>query len=223
VIGENGDSIEGAFGNPERRPLSNVYLVQAKFDILTTPNVQFFVEPGCGGISCVRVTDQCLDKDLGHKGNVFPSRSALVPEMLRSARMLAQWLQTEGYSGLVGFDFVEYVHPDTGSREHLLAEINARVNEATYPSFLIEHLNAAQARRGQPLIHAFRSAKVCPKVRSFAELRKRCGQLLFNPKTGRGAIPYNIGRLSYGRCDVALFGSSRDEVEDLYEVYSEVL
>jgi hypothetical protein len=190
------------------------------FDILSTPNVQLFVKPGNGGISSVSVTDQCLDKDLAHRGNVFPSESWQESDMLRSAHTLAQWLQREGFSGLVGFDFVEYVHPSTGRREHLLAEINARVNEATYPSFIMEHLNAFQVRHGGPVIQAFRSAKLCPKFRSFTELQVACDPILFNPDTGRGAIPYNIGRLPYGRCDVAVFGQSRREVEDLYKVFS---
>ncbi len=220
LVVRDGDSLEEAFQNPERRPLSNVYLVQAMFDILFTPNVQLFVKPGRDGISCISVTDQCLDKDLVHWGNVFPSESMLVPDMLRSAHILARWLQRQAYTGLVGFDFVEYMHPETGRREHLLAEINARVNEATYPSFLIEHLNAFQVRHGRPVIQAFRSAKLCPRFRSFAELEGACDQILFNPDTGRGAIPYNIGRLPYGRCDVAVFGQSRREVEDLHEVFS---
>lgn len=220
VVETKGNSIEEAFENPERRPLSNVYLVQVMYDIITTPNVQLFVTPWRGPISCISVTDQYLDRDLAHKGNVFPSESALVPDMLQSARTLAQWLQTEGYTGFVGFDFVEYFHPESGTRKHLLAEVNGRVNEATYSSFLIEHLNAVQMRRGRPFIQAFRSAKISTKVRSFAELREVCGHIFFNPETGGGAIPYNIGRLPYGRCDVALLGQSRKEVEDLYQIFS---
>jgi hypothetical protein len=150
-----GDSLDEVFQNPERRPLSNIYLVQAMFDILSTPNVQLFVKPGNGGISSVSVTDQCLDKDLAHRGNVFPSESWQESDMLRSAHTLAQWLQREGFSGLVGFDFVEYVHPSTGRREHLLAEINARVNEATYPSFIMEHLNAFRCVMGDQLSRHF--------------------------------------------------------------------
>lgn len=220
VVGRDGEDLEEVLRHAERRPLSTVYLVQVMFDIVTTPNVQMFIEPAGGAISCVSVTEQCLDHDLAHKGNLSPAETVTLPEMLRSARTLAQWLESEGYTGLVGFDFVEYIHPETGTREHFLAEINARANEATYPSFLIEHLNAAQASRGQPSIQAFRSAKVSCKARSFAELREACGHHFFNPEIGRGVIPYNIGRVPYGRCDVAMLGASRQEVEALYEACS---
>ncbi|HJT19367.1 MAG TPA: hypothetical protein VJ746_02775 [Nitrospira sp.] len=220
LVVTRGDSIEKAFEDPDTRPLSNLYLVQAMFDIVTTPNVQLFVEAGRGAVSWVGLSDQCLDEDLAHRGNVFPSESRLVPDMLRSAYTLARWLQGEGYTGIVGFDFVEYIDPETRTRAYLLAEINARVNEATYPRFLMEHLNAVQAQRKLPPICAFRSAKVSLTATSFAELQDACGRELFDPETGRGAIPYNVGRLPYGRCDVALLGHSRREVEDLYDAFS---
>jgi hypothetical protein len=220
LVVTSGDSVERVFEHPDTRPLSNLYLVQAMFEIVTTPNVQLFVEPGNGTVSWVGLSDQCLDEDLAHKGNVFPSESKLVRDMLRSAYRLARWLQGDGYTGIVGFDFVEYIDPKTRTRKYLLAEINARVNEATYPRFMIEHLNAVQARRKLPPIRAFRSAKMSLRATSFAELQEICGRELFDAETGRGAIPYNIGRLPYGRCDVALLGHSRHEVEDLYEAFS---
>jgi hypothetical protein len=196
------------------------YLVQVMFDIVTSPNVQMFVEPDAGAIWCVGATDQRLDKNLVHKGNVFPSNAKTQAGMISSARKLAQWLQTGGFTGLAGFDFVEYIHPETGTYEHIFVEINARANAATYPVFLMERLNALQAGRSSPLIKAFLSAKLTTKATTFSELQEMHSRFLFDPCTGRGIIPYNTGRLVNGMCDLVFAGSSRQDVEDMYQTFS---
>ncbi len=215
---------EGASEDIERKlrtfveqQIHHIYLVQVMFDIVATPNVQMFVEPDTGAIWCVGATDQRVDKKFSHKGNVFPSNAKALAGMICSARKLAQWLQTRGFTGLAGFDFVEYVHPETGAYEHIFVEINARVNAATYPVFLMERLNALQAGRSNPLIKAFLSAKITTKAASFSELQEMHSGFFFDPCTGHGVIPYNTGRLANGMCDLVFLGSSRQDVEDMYQ------
>jgi hypothetical protein len=203
------------------KQVHHIYLVQVMFDIAATPNVLMFVDPDTGGIWWVGATDQRLDKNFAHKGNVFPSRAKTLADMICSARKLARWLQTEGFTGLVGFDFVEYVHPETGENQYIFVEMNARVNASTYPVFLMERLNAFQAGCSAPFIKAFLSAKTTMKATSFSELQKLYGRLFFDAGTGRGIIPYNTGGLANGICDLVFVGSSRQDVEDMYQRFSE--
>jgi hypothetical protein len=195
----------------------HIYLVQVMLDIVTSPNVQMFVEPDTGAIWCVGATDQLVDKNFSHKGNAYPSNAKTLADMICSARKLTCWLQTEGFTGLAGFDFVEYVHPETGKLDHIFVEMNARVNGATYPVFLMERLNSLQSVRSMPLVEAFLSAKTTTKAASFSELQEMHGRLFFDPTTGRGIIPYNTGRLANGMCDFMFPGSSRQDVEDMYQ------
>jgi Pre ATP-grasp domain len=199
---------------------SNVYLVQVLLDATASPNIQMYVEPSSGAISCVGITEQRLDANLAHEGNVFPSDVKTSADMIRSAQTLAKWLRSEDYAGLVGFDFVEYVHPRTGRHDFILAEINARTNGSAYPLALMERLNESQARDGRPLIKALLSVKVSSRCTSFSEMEEHCGALFFDPETGSGAVPYNTGCLPYGMCEVAFLGNSMQVVKSIYEAFA---
>lgn len=110
-------------------------------DVIVSPNVSMHIEPNNGQILCVSVTDQRLGKNLVHEGNVYPPIAKTLRDMMSSARTISKWLQAKGYSGLVGFDFGEFLNLETGKLEHFLAEINPRTNAATYPKALMEHVN----------------------------------------------------------------------------------
>ncbi len=127
---------------------------------------------------------------------MFPSNAKTLAGMICSARKLAQWLQTRGFTGLAGFDFVEYVHPETGAYEHIFVEINARANAATYSVFLMERLNALQAGRSNPLIKAFLSAKITTKAASFSELQEMHSRFFFDPCYGAWNHPLQHGAVS---------------------------
>jgi len=105
-------------------------------EVIVSPNILMNVEPGKGKISCVSITDQLLSDNLTHEGNVYPSSAKTLKSMINSAQTMSKWLRNEGYGGLVGFDFGEYSNTKTGELEHFLAEINPRVNAATYPKSL---------------------------------------------------------------------------------------
>ncbi len=194
---------------------NNIYLIETMIDITVSPNVLMYVEPD--KIVCVGVTDQLLTDDLAHEGNLYPSSAKTVKDMAASARKISEWLQAEGYCGLAGFDFGEYVNPETGRCEYFLAEINPRMNAAAYPRALMEHLNRRQERTGGPYIEAFLSANIMTKAKSFAELDKLCGNLFFMPETGEGVVPYNVGCLASGKFSAAILGRSRDRVVKMYE------
>ncbi len=193
-----------------------IYLVEVMVDATVSPNVQIYIAPEDGTVSCIGVTDQQWERPLVYGGNLFPSISQTAGEMVGWARTLATWLRGEGYIGLVGFDFVEYTDPRSGRPKMLLAEVNPRVNGATYPLAVMERLNSVQQSLGQVTIAAFRSGTVETPARSFAELRDALGHLFYRAETGTGVIPYNVGCLEYGKCGVIVLGPSREAVAQMY-------
>jgi len=220
VVEDNPDSIRAALREVAGRTDNTVYLVEVMFDSVVSPNVLMHVEPDNGRVRCVGVSDQRLDGNLAHTGNVYPTFAVTAAEMIAVAHKLARWLQSEGFTGLAGFDFVEHDDPRTGRREQFLAEINARTNGAAYPKCVMDRLNDTQARQGRPRIGSFLAVKgPHAQARSFAGLRQQCGRLFFDPRTGRGMLPYNTGSLSVGKFKVAFFGATRKEVMGLREAY----
>ena len=162
---------------------NNIYLIETMIDITVSPNVLMSIEPD--KIVCVGVTDQLLTDDLAHEGNLYPSSAKTVKDMTASARRISEWLQAEGYYGLAGFDFGEYVNPETGRCEHFLAEINPRMNAAAYPRALMENLNRRQKRRA---IHRGVSFdKHNDEIRSFTELDELCGRLFLHVRDRGGS------------------------------------
>jgi hypothetical protein len=192
-------------------------------EVNLSPNILMHIEPGNGSIFCISATDQILSDNLMHDGNVYPSSARTLKEMITSAHQMSDWLQEEGYVGLIGFDFAEHQNHETGRFEHFLAEINPRVNAAVYPKAMMEYLNEKQREKGWPTIEAFLSAKIKTTASSFAELNESYGHLFFKPKDGRGLVPYNIGWLEHGKFNLAVFGKSRSDVEEMYEDFKSML
>lgn len=199
---------------------NRVYLVDTMQDVRVSPNVLLYVEPPGGAVSWVGASDQRLDATLVHRGNLYPSRAGTLSGMVESACRLARWLQKEGVVGLVGFDFCEYRNPDTGRDEHFLAEVNARVNGAAYPMFLLDGINGARARDGRPPVPAFLSVQTLPtQARSFPELVARHRSSLFDHTTARGFVPFTTKHLAGGVCSGAFLGATVAEVLEMHEAW----
>ena len=130
--------------------------------------------------------------------------------------MLANWMRSQGYTGLVGFDFVEYRDPVTGGLRAILAEVTPRVNGGTYPLAVRARLNAAAVRSGRPQVLAFVSGTVQTRAASFARLKSAIGHLLFDPDRGTGVLPYATGCLEHGSCSLVALGGSRLRAAELY-------
>ena len=217
IVENNADSIQMALNIIAESTDNRLYLVEVMLDVIVSTNVLLHVEPKGGSILCVGVTDQRLSDKLVHEGNLYPSKATTVTEMLGSARKIAKWLQDEGYRGLVGLDFGEYLNPETGERQHFFSEINPRMNAAAYPKAMMEYLNEKQKKRGGPYVESFLSANMKTGARSFADLQTWYGSLFYNPQTGKGLVPYNTGCLEDGKFSAAIFGKSRNEVIRMYE------
>lgn len=194
---------------------NRIYLVESMVDVDVSPNIQMHIERDLRGIRCGGMTDQRWERPLVHGGNVFPSAARRTAEMLSWARTLAEWLNTAGYVGVSGFDFVEYTDT-TGEPRAFLAEANPRTNGATYPLRLRRRLNVAQREAGLPEIRAFVTGMIEVEARTFSELRDSWNDRLFCPYTGSGLIPYVPGLLPHGKCGVVALAATREEAEVLY-------
>jgi hypothetical protein len=194
---------------------NRIYLVESMVDVDVSPNIQMHIERDLRGIRCGGMTDQRWERPLVHGGNVFPSAARRTAEMLSWARTLAEWLNTAGYVGVSGFDFVEYTDA-TGEPRAFLAEANPRTNGATYPLRLRRRLNVAQREAGLPEIRAFVTGMIEVEARTFSELRASWNDRLFCPYTGSGLIPYVPGLLPHGKCGIVALAATREEAEMLY-------
>jgi hypothetical protein len=164
------------------------------------------INPDDGSIECLGVTDQRWEHGLVHGGNSYPSAAVCIEQMLGWAGRLSDWLRDSGFTGPVGFDFVE--HATAGGQSAFLAEVNPRVNGAAYPLRLAERLTGTDS--------AFCSGTIQSRATSFGELREELSDLFYSPDRGKGIIPYGIGRLAYGKCGVIALAETSAEAAELY-------
>lgn len=203
--------------------------------------VQGWLEPGCLGtqqvfspsvqlflkedhISLFDWTDQILSSDSVHEGNISPPVSLqhneeVTQSMLEQARKTAQWLHRQGYRGTASVDFL--VTEGGSGFTVYVAEINARVTGATYPSMLACHFLPGQAWLMRNL--RFRAH---PSPEQVLDILRE-SDLLFLPGRPKGVLPINFNmdedrRVAKGQLLVlaespqicsALLG----EVEDLFK------
>jgi hypothetical protein len=207
VVGRGGDDTDGVLRRIALRTDNRWYLVEAMVEATASPNLMLDIPSADGPIRPAEVSDQRWGRTLVHDGNQSPSCARLAAPMEGWARMLASWLRREGYAGPVGFDFVEYRDRRTGGPAAFLAEVNPRVNGASYP--------LAVRRRLAPRA-AFVSGTVRTGAQRFAEVTSTLGALLFSAERGSGVVPYATGGLGLGRCAVVALAGSRLRAAELY-------
>ncbi len=216
VVGRGGDDPNGLLRRLATRQDNRFYLVEQMVEATVSPNVQIHIPTGDGPLISAGITDQRWSRGLTHVGNQLPSSARTVDAMEAWARMLANWMRSQGYSGLVGFDFVEYRDPRTGGLRAILAEVNPRVNGGTYPLALRARLNAAAKDAGRPQAPAFVSGTVDTRLPSFARVKSAIGHLLFDRDRGTGVVPYATGCLEHGKCSMVALAGSRLRAAELY-------
>ena len=198
-------SLDDLAGWLSGRTDNRLYLVEAMYQAVASPNIQIHVSRK-GKTTCVGISDQLLDSSLTHTGNALPSAAACTSDMVRWASRLGEWLGDMGYAGIAGFDFVEYMAPD-GKRKAFLAELNPRVNGATYPLAVRERLSPGSA---------FVCGSIETRLDAFSEVRDRLGHLLYAASRRRGVIPYMPGSLAYGSCGIIALAPTRRESAELF-------
>lgn len=218
VVEDERHSLDRALSILAERTNNSVYLVEAMLPIAESPNLQAFVDPDDGAVRLASVADQRLDQDLLYDGNIWPSRARWLGDMARDVRRLAGRLGEEGFTGLMGCDFVEFDDPDGGGRDYVMAELNPRTNASLYAKALAERVGRREGGVG-----AWLSAGVRTGAGSFAEFRDRHGERFYRPGQRRGVFPYNTGCLRKGELSVVYLGGSREEVVRMYEEFKERL
>ena len=216
IIPDDGGPLREALERISKRNDNHIYLVEPMLEIVNSTNIIFHVERDGGRLRCVSATDQVLNEKLEYKGSIFPPNAQTIEDMIRSGEKLAGWLQSKRYIGLVGFDFGEYIDSNDGKTKYFFAEINPRVNASAYPKALMENLNLEQKKHRNPEIEAFLSVKVETDIESFVMLREKIGPYFFCPETGKGLVPYNIGRLENGMFNAIFLGKSISEVSSMH-------
>ena len=216
VVGRGGEDIQGVLRRLALRADNRIYLVEAMVEATVSPSVQIQVPAHGAPLVLSGITDQRWSRGLTHAGDQLPSSARTIDAMEAWARILANWMRSQGYLGPVGFDFVEYRDPVTGGPRAILAEVNPRANGGTYPLALRARLNATAARAGRPQAPAFVSGTVETRAASFARVKAAIGHLLFDPDRGTGVVPYATGCLEHGRCSLVALAGSRLRAAEVY-------
>lgn len=162
--------------------------------VVGSPSVQLFV--GLDEAFLYDVTDQILSADSIHEGNVAPPRffsqgHDCRAELLRQARIIAEWLHGEGYRGPGSIDF-QVIRRD-GNLEIRVCEVNARVTGATYPALLARTFLPGGA-------WMMRNIRFDPQhnTDNLLGVIDEAG-LLFRPGQDTGILPFNFNPDSEGR------------------------
>ena len=186
----------------------STYLVEVLYDVTVSPNIVFHIGAADHPIRCVGITDQRLSRHFAHHGNSFPSRARTLPGMVEAGYRFSSWLRSEGFRGIVGYDFCEYVDRATGRPAFFLTEINPRVNGSVYPLFLKEYLGRTASRP----ISAFISVKWFQTAAgSFEDFEARFHHLFYTPEKAAGMVPYNTSTIRRGLVDLMFIGRTREE------------
>lgn len=216
VVGHGGEDTSGVLRRLSSRADNRIYLVEAMVEAVVSPNVQVHIPSRSEPVTLIGITDQRWSRGFVHAGNQVPSSARTGDAMVTWARILANWMRDQGYTGVAGFDFVEYRDRVTGGPRALLAQVSPRVNGGTYPLAVRARLNAAASRAGRPQASALVSGMVETRARSFARVRALIGHLLFDPDRGTGLVPYATGCLEHGRCALVALAGSRLRAAELY-------
>lgn len=212
--GASGSSLATISDEDEIRELERVlredeesgsFLVEKKYRVISSPNVQIQVTPEKEKIL---LTEQVLYKDV-HKGNLYPPMKSMAgEEIMRYSRVVADYMKRVNKSGytIAGIDFI--ITP-----EGVMAiEINPRVNGSMYPEFLRERLG----------FKAFISSQVEDlEPFDFNELNGKLGDFMEPGKKAPVMVPIIPGLFGMGKIYYVILGESREEVLDVKREFEE--
>ena len=229
ACGNNGSSVQVVVGTHEVTPCierlrqndSNItYLVEAMFEVTSSPNIGMFIDPQTRDVSCFSCTQQVFERNLDHAGNQYPLKdSGQLPAMIAAAERFMFFLRDLGVTGHIGFDFCEYKLP-AGGISFLMAELNPRINGATYSQTLFAALNQIQRNYGGPSLGSFYAVNMSTALNSFSALEDAVGELLFKPGQHQGFVPRNLSPFTEGKCSVVMVAHQAEGLNELHSQLS---
>jgi hypothetical protein len=197
------------------RPTQRGFLVEPLLPVAVSPNVQLWIDDD-GAVMHLAVTAQRLDRQMIHRGNEYPCPQLDEIALTAASETMGRWLAAAGYRGPVGLDFLVTGQAREPAGQVLLAEINGRINGATYAIGLTEQLNQRCVLGGRPPFGCWRSlTDLRTSPRCFAALADELGDLLYADGRRSGIVPYNAAMLSRGSVNLLVTGSSPDELDAL--------
>ena len=156
-------------------------------EIVGSPSVQLFLNDDT--VFLFDLTDQVLDRDGVHEGNICPppylrNYKELEDKLLEQAGTAARWLHRQGYRGTASTDFL--VVRRGQKTDAILCEINARITGATYPAVLARRFNPEGAwyMRNIGFHKTF-------KGKDLLTLMDHAG-VLYRPGMTKGILPFNF-------------------------------
>jgi hypothetical protein len=192
------------------------YLVETRVPVVASPNLQLWISDDGGSVEHLATTKQRLDANSTYRGSEFPHRTSLDGDLIASALTLGRWLSSMGYRGPLGIDFIETVDRDSGTLTHLFAEVNGRINGATYALALGERINQIRvASQRVPMSAWITNTDLLVRARSFGELRDTLGDLIYTHASRCGVLPYNTGLLAHGQVHVAILAATVADAKTL--------
>ncbi len=183
------------------------FLVEKMYDVSYSVNIQYNI--GLDVIQDIGMTDQILDEQLKHHGNMYPSSAQHTDTIKQYAYAICDALKLQGYRGLLGIDLIE-----TTEGKVFAVDLNGRVNASSFGLYVIRKLFPETYLQKHFKILSHLNIE---KRTRFITLKKRLGvACLFNKNTGSGILPYNIGLLPWGFFSGIVIGETQQEIEQCY-------
>ena len=135
-------------------------------EVTSSPNLGMFIDPRTRDISCFSCTEQLFESRLIHSGNRYPAAARSLPAMISAAEQFTRHFRDCGVTGHLGFDFCEHTSP-SGGPGYILAEINPRLNGATYCQALFNALNRRRMHSDMPPLGAYLALTIPTSCRTF--------------------------------------------------------
>ncbi len=190
------------------------YLLEALLTVVASPNVQVWID--AAGPLLLGSSEQRLNVDRTHVGNVYPCTASLLPQMETAALTMCRMLHARGLRGPLGVDMMQIEANGSELPGLAFAEINGRMNASSYSFALFEGVNVRRQEALRPPAGAWISRHDTPVMAShFNALREQLGDLLYAHQRLRGVIPYNTGLLQVGLVDLLLLAPSTEEALEL--------
>ncbi len=216
VVADGQVDVDGLQSWLAQRKHLRSFLVETLVPLVASPNLQLWISDDGASVEHLATTNQRLDAASAYRGSESPHTTKLAADLTSSAMSLGRWLSSIDYRGPLGIDFIETIDRNSGKRTHLLAEVNGRINGATYALALTERINQIRTTSLQSSTLAWiTNTDFTVRARGFGELCDTLGDLLYTHASPSGVVPFNCGLLPWGHVHVAILAATVEDAQTL--------